>query len=103
MTVTVGVDIGGTKVAVGVVNNSGQVMTQVRRPISTNDAAGTLSEIVELIIGLRNGHEVSAIGIGVAGLLDASRRARCVRRQPRLGRRSGPRGDRTRDRPARRP
>ena len=70
---SIGVDIGGTKVAVGVVNQSGQVIAQVRRPIANNDAPGTLSEIIDLITGLRNDHAISAIGIGVAGLLDASR------------------------------
>lgn len=73
MTLTVGVDIGGTKVAVGVVDEAGQVLARVRRPIATNDPSTTLADIVELIGGVVDGHEVSAIGVGVAGLIDARR------------------------------
>lgn len=73
MTLTLGVDIGGTKVAVGVVDQSGQVLTKMRRPIAANDAAATLSDIVDMTAHFRAKHEMRAIGIGVPGLLDASR------------------------------
>ncbi len=73
MTVAIGVDIGGTKVAVGVVDQSGRILSQMRRPIAANDADAALSEIVDLITELCTGHRVGAIGVGVPGLLDASR------------------------------
>ncbi len=52
MTLAIGVDIGGTKVAVGVVDESGHILTQRRRPIAANDADATLSAIVDLITEL---------------------------------------------------
>ena len=73
MKLAIGVDLGGTKVAVGVVDPSGHVLAQIRRPIAAGDAEATLSETVDLIAELRTSHQVSAVGIGVPGLLDASR------------------------------
>lgn len=74
MSVTIGVDIGGTKVAVGVVDESGRVVARTRR--QTPDRS-THPHVVEEVIRdaveeLRHDHEVGAVGVGAAGFVDAT-------------------------------
>ncbi len=68
-----GVDIGGTKVLGGVVNDDGDVLAQARRPTPADDVAGTLASIFEVIKELSAAYDVEAVGIGAAGWIDAKR------------------------------
>jgi glucokinase len=70
---TLGVDIGGTKVLGGVVDPEGVVVAKARRDTPADDVAGTLDRIFEVIAELSKQHEVEAIGIGAAGWIDAKR------------------------------
>jgi glucokinase len=70
---TIGVDIGGTKVLGGVVKEDGTVIAQARRDTPTDDSAEVLDRIVEVIEELAGKHEVTAAGIGAAGWIDAER------------------------------
>jgi glucokinase len=63
----IGVDIGGTKVAAGVVDDAGRVVDRERRATPGGDVALTESTIVEVVDALCARHEVSAVGIGAAG------------------------------------
>ena len=63
----IGVDIGGTKVSAGVVDDAGQVIDRERRDTPGADAARTESVIVEVISELRTRHDVVAAGVGAAG------------------------------------
>ncbi len=73
MSLTIGVDIGGTKVLGGVVDPSGKVVETSRRATPANDVAATRDTIVEVVRELAGKHEVEAVGIGAAGWIDASR------------------------------
>lgn len=73
MTLTIGVDIGGTKVAGGVVDEDGRILEQVRVSTPARDAAATTDAIVSVIESLCQGHEVEAVGLGIAGFVDATR------------------------------
>lgn len=73
MTLTIGVDVGGTKVAAGVVNLAGEVVAQTRRDTPADDVAKTRDVIVEAVAELAAAHQVDAVGIGAAGWIDASR------------------------------
>jgi glucokinase len=73
VTLTVGVDIGGTKVLGGVVEPSGRVLAHARRPTPAHDPRATLRMINEVITELVDSHPVDAIGIGAAGWIDAGR------------------------------
>lgn len=73
MGLTIGVDIGGTKVLGGVVDEDGAVVAQARRDTPADDVAQTLARIVDVINELTASHEVEAIGIGAAGWIDAKR------------------------------
>ncbi len=72
MSLTIGVDIGGTKVAAGVVDDGGTVVEQVRRDTPSQDAGEIEDVIADVITELRGNHEVSAVGIGAAGFVDAA-------------------------------
>jgi glucokinase len=67
VTLAIGVDIGGTKVAAGVVDADGQVIDRERRDTPGQDVAQTESTIVEVVHALAARHEVTAVGIGAAG------------------------------------
>jgi glucokinase len=70
---TLGVDIGGTKVLGGVVDPDGTVLAQARRDTPADDPSRTLERIIEVIAELSAKYEVEAIGIGAAGWIDAKR------------------------------
>ncbi|MCW2494379.1 ROK family glucokinase [Jatrophihabitans sp.] len=63
----IGVDIGGTKVAAGVVDGSGLVLDREYRDTPGADADRTEEVIVEVVRALQERHEVMAVGIGAAG------------------------------------
>ncbi len=70
---TIGVDIGGTKVLGGVVDPDGLVLATARRDTPADDVAKTRDLVVEVIEELAGRHRVAAVGIGVAGWIDADR------------------------------
>jgi glucokinase len=70
---TIGVDIGGTKVLGGVVDSGGDVLAQTRRDTPAQDASETADRIIEVIKELAASYEVDAVGIGAAGWIDATR------------------------------
>ena len=73
MSLAIGVDVGGTKVAAGVVDRAGHIVDKVKRLTPAASPAGTEQVIVEVVTELLGRHEVAAIGIGAAGFVDESR------------------------------
>lgn len=66
----VGLDIGGTKIAGGVVSEEGQVIAEVQVPTPEGEA-GTVAAILEVVGALRERHpEVEAVGVGAAGMVE---------------------------------
>jgi glucokinase len=70
---TIGVDIGGTKVLGGLVDSAGDVLVQSRRDTPADDPAETVNRIADVIKELAASHEIEAVGIGAAGWIDAGR------------------------------
>jgi glucokinase len=70
---TVGVDIGGSKLLAGVVSAYGEVLETVRRESPTKSPREVEDAIVETVGELSERHPVGAVGIGAAGFVDASR------------------------------
>jgi glucokinase len=70
---TIGVDVGGTKVLGGVVDADGTLLAKARRETPAADVAKTDEFIVEVVQELAATHPVVAVGIGAAGWIDASR------------------------------
>jgi len=73
MALTIGVDIGGTKVAAGVVDADGAILCTALRDTPADDPAKTIAVIIEVIAELRAAHDVEAIGLGAAAFIDAQR------------------------------
>jgi glucokinase len=69
----VGVDIGGTKVASGVVDEQGRVLARLRRLTPSRSPQAVEDTIVEVVSQLRAEHDIVAVGIGAAGFVDADR------------------------------
>ncbi len=72
-TLTIGVDIGGTKVAAGVVNEKGAMIAMTRRDTPADDPTRTADVIADAARELIATHEVTGIGLGAAGFVDAAR------------------------------
>ena len=68
---TIGIDIGGTKVLGGVVDSSGKIIESARRVTPAAGGKELIATIVELIKELNSKHEIAGIGICVAALISA--------------------------------
>lgn len=73
MTLTIGVDVGGTKIAGGVVDETGEILAMVRKPTPAQDAESVEQTIVAVVKELRLAHDIAAIGVGAPGFVDNSR------------------------------
>ena len=73
MGLTMGIDIGGTKVLGGVVDQDGNVLAHARRDTPAEDGPKIVQCVVEVIRELSEKHEVEGVGIGAAGWIDAKR------------------------------
>jgi glucokinase len=73
MGLAIGVDIGGTKVAAGVVDADGHVLARLRRDTPAQDPDKVEDLIADCIRELAADHEVEAAGLGAAGFVDAAR------------------------------
>lgn len=73
MSLTIGVDIGGTKIAIGLIAESGQILQREQISSPANDRTQMLAAVVAGINQIRNTNEVSAIGISAAGLINRKR------------------------------
>ncbi len=74
----IGVDVGGTSVKAGLVSEDGIVVEQLSRPTPSTSAAKVAETIATAAQALQKraaelGEDVSAVGIGAAGFIDAGR------------------------------
>jgi glucokinase len=73
MSLTIGVDIGGTKVAAGVVDERGTIVEKLLRATPAAHPDDTADIIADVVLELLSRHVVSAVGIGAAGFVDETR------------------------------
>ncbi|WP_323792164.1 ROK family glucokinase [Nocardioides sp.] len=73
MTLTCGIDIGGTKIAGAVVDEQGKILAEARVVSPATDTEAVEDAVASLVTTLSAQHEVSAVGIGAAGYVDAGR------------------------------
>jgi glucokinase len=67
---SVGIDIGGTKVAAGVVDVRGGILAEARRATPGGDPRAVEAVIVELVTELSSQYRIRSVGIGAAGWMD---------------------------------
>jgi glucokinase len=73
MGLAIGVDVGGTKVAAGVVDDRGNVIEKLKRYTPAASPDDTIDVISGVVIELTGRHAVDAVGIGAAGFVDQTR------------------------------
>ncbi|WP_127127524.1 ROK family glucokinase [Georgenia sp. SYP-B2076] len=70
---TIGVDIGGTKIGAGVVDEAGHVLAQTRYDTDPTDPGAIERAVISAVAELRKAHEVSAVGVAAAGFVSPRR------------------------------
>ncbi|WP_420175762.1 ROK family glucokinase [Luteococcus sp. OSA5] len=85
---SIGIDIGGTKVAAGVVDDQGRILRRLQRPTPSRSPEAVEDAIVAAVEELTAVHEVVAVGIGAAGWVDTDQAV--VRFSPHLAWRNEP-------------
>ena len=68
----IGIDIGGTKIAGGLVTDDGTIVRQERRPTPSGDGAAIIRAVVDVVENLRAGEEVNSLGVAAPGFIDAA-------------------------------
>ena len=71
---SIGVDIGGTKIAAGVVDEDGEIIAATTRSTPATDPALLEAAVADAVAELRGEHAVGGIGVGAAGVIGAARR-----------------------------
>ncbi|MGL5830233.1 MAG: ROK family protein, partial [Angustibacter sp.] len=71
MGLTIGVDIGGTKIAAGVVDQDGGLLARTRRETTAADPEAIEREVADAVAELRRDFEVTAVGVAAAGFIEA--------------------------------
>jgi glucokinase len=72
MGLTIGVDIGGTKIAAGVVDERGSLLETCKVP-TPHITDGVVDAIADAVRTVSVAHDVEAVGIGAAGYVDSKR------------------------------
>jgi glucokinase len=67
------VDIGGTKVAAGVVDERGAILATTHRDTPAHDVRQIEDAIAAVVAELTSSYSVGAVGVGAAGFIDARR------------------------------
>ncbi len=75
MGLSIGVDIGGTKILAGAVTEDGEIVKTARRDTPHSDATAVLDLVAEVVTELARTVDtpIDGVGLGVAGPVDASR------------------------------
>ena len=73
MELTIGVDVGGTKIAAGVVDPEGKLLEKVRVETPATTAQAVERGIVAAVRQLMERHQVASVGLAVAGFVDEHR------------------------------
>lgn len=67
----VGVDIGGTKIAAGVVDEDGHILARTRRDTDPQDPASIELAVADVYRELAADHEIGSLGVAAAAYIDA--------------------------------
>jgi len=73
VTLACGIDVGGTKIAGGVVDENGTILEELRVVSPATDVPAIEEAIEKLVSELRTRHPIEAVGVGAAGYIDKSR------------------------------
>ena len=68
---TIGIDIGGTKVLGGVVDSTGNIIDSARRVTPPTGGKELITTIIEVVKEFKSKHEIAGVGISIAALISA--------------------------------
>ena len=68
-----GIDVGGTKIAGGVVDADGRILEELKVESPAEDAEAMEEAISALVAELASRHDIACVGIGAAGYVDSGR------------------------------
>jgi len=68
---TIGIDIGGTKISAGVVDSSGNIIDSSRISTPAEGGKELILAVINLIKELKEKHEIKGIGISIAALISS--------------------------------
>jgi glucokinase len=74
MALTIGIDVGGTKVLGGVVDESGKVLTTARKDTPRQGGTALTQTIADVAKELLAQHAVSSVGVSAAGFVSSDRK-----------------------------
>ncbi|CAN5120399.1 ROK family glucokinase [soil metagenome] len=66
----IGIDIGGTKIAGGVVSEDGEILVEERVATDAGDSQAIVDAVVAMVKRLAAGHDVVAAGVAAPGFID---------------------------------
>ena len=73
MSLACGIDVGGTKIAGGVIDEDGTVVDQLRVESPATDVDAIEDAIAGLVARLQKDHDITSVGVGAAGYIDKDR------------------------------
>jgi glucokinase len=74
MTYTIGIDVGGTKVLGGVVDENGKVIATARKDTPRQGGSALTQTIADIANELMQGHDVESVGVSAAGFVSSDRK-----------------------------
>ena len=74
MSLTIGIDVGGTKVLGGVVDESGKVLTTARKDTPRQGGSALTQTIANVAKELLQQHSVTSVGVSAAGFVSSDRK-----------------------------
>lgn len=74
MSLTIGIDVGGTKVLGGVVDESGKVLTTARKDTPRQGGSALTQTIANVAKELLQQHSVASVGVSAAGFVSSDRK-----------------------------
>lgn len=69
---SIGIDIGGTKIAGAVVTEEGEIVTEDRMPTPAGDSEAIVDAVVAMIERLAVGNDIAAAGVAAPGFIDTT-------------------------------
>ena len=73
MSLSIGIDVGGTKIAGGVVDEDGTILEELRVESPATDSDAIEVAITKLVSEFGKRHDIIAVGVGAAGYIDKRR------------------------------
>jgi len=70
--ITVGIDVGGTKIAGALVSESGEIIMSLKEPTPADNTEELIEAVVTMVNELRAERDIKAVGVAIAGFIDAA-------------------------------